>query len=372
MPNSDLKIFDQLRMLECLSLAEKGAGYVSPNPMVGAVVVKNGTIMGRGYHRRFGGSHAEVLALRQAGHRARGATLYVNLEPCCHYGKTAPCTDLILKSGIKRVVIGLKDPNPLVNGRGIRRLQSGKVEVVLNILEHECKKLNEVFTKFITSGLPFVVLKIAQTLDGKIADAKGHSHWITDEFSRKIVHALRARYDAVLVGANTIIKDNPQLTVRVAKGRNPYRVILDGNFSVPLSSKVFQDKQKHRTFLFVSNTVAKRKKIHLTNLRNQGVRINALSRTKKGMLDIRQVLGVLADNNISSVLVEGGAHTYAEFIKARAVDKLVVFIAPKILGDGLSAFQYLGMRDLRRALHFSNFSSWNLKGDMMVEAYLQK
>lgn len=372
MPSADEKIFDQLRMLECLSLAEKGAGSVSPNPMVGAVVVKDGKIVGRGYHKKFGEPHAEVFAIRQAEHRARGATLYVNLEPCCTYGKTPPCTDLILKSGIKRVVIGMKDPNVRVNGRGIRKLRQSNIKVRVGILENESKRLNESFIKFITTGMPYVILKIAQTLDGKIADAKGRSRWITGERSGKIVHALRARYDAVLVGANTISKDNPKLTVREAKGRNPYRVVIDGNLSSPLSSHIFRDRERGRTFLFVSTLTARRERRHITKLEKGGIHIQVLDGTKSNMLDIHHVLKILAQNNIASILVEGGARIYAEFLKAGAVDKLITFVAPKAIGDGLSAFQYVEKRDLDNALIFSDISSWNLDGDLMMEAYLQK
>ncbi len=357
-------------MLECLSLAEKGAGYVSPNPMVGAIVMKNNRIVGRGYHRRFGGPHAEVFALRQAKHFTRGATLYVNLEPCCHYGKTPPCSDAIIKSGIKRVVVGMKDPNPLVYGKGIRKLRSAGIQVEVGILEEECRKLNESFGKFIATGQPFVVLKIAQTLDGKIADSKGNSQWITNEDSRRVVHALRARYDAVLVGANTIKKDNPQLTVRATRGRNPLRVIVDGNLSSPISSRVFHGRDKNRTMLFTRNDAALRKKNRISKLQKLGIRMQTLPPTNRKTLDIQQILAKLADNNISSVLVEGGARIYAEFLKTNAVDKIIVFIAPTVLGSGLSAFQYMTGRELANALCFSGISSWNLHGDLMIEAYL--
>jgi diaminohydroxyphosphoribosylaminopyrimidine deaminase/5-amino-6-(5-phosphoribosylamino)uracil reductase len=360
--------FDQLRMLECLSLAEKGAGYVSPNPMVGAVLVKNGKVVGRGHHRRFGGPHAEVYALRQAGKNSRGGTLYVNLEPCCHYGKTPPCTDLIIQSGVKRVVVGMKDPNPLVNGKGIRILRSKGIKVDVGILQEDCRKLNEVFEKYVTTGLPFVTLKIAQTLDGKIADANGHSRWITNVHSRKLVHALRARYDAVLVGANTVRKDDPRLTVRFVKGRNPYRVVLDGNLSLSLRAKVFNDSNRNKTLLFAGVQVAHKKANFLGQLSRKGVRTILLESLNNKFLEIHSVLRILSRENVSSVLVEGGARTYAQFIEAGLVDKYIVFIAPKIFGKGLSAFEYLRRDIVERSPNIRATSSWNLRGDIMIEA----
>lgn len=371
MRNAENIVTDQLRMLECLTLAEKGAGYVSPNPMVGAIVVKDGKIVGRGFHKRFGGPHAEVSAIRQAKNFAKGGTLYVNLECCCHYGKTPPCTDAIIQSGVKRVVVGMKDPNPLVRGKGIRRLKAANIEVELGVLRRECEKMNEVFSKFITTGQPFVTLKIAQTFDGRIADSEGNSRWITNHHSRRIVHALRARYDAVLVGANTISMDNPLLTVRAIHGRNPYRVIVDGNFSSPPSSRVFIDKDKHLTFLFTSRATARKEKKQISKLQRSGIRVYPMSPRNGSTLDIHQILAVLAESNISSVLVEGGARTYAEFVRANAVDKMIIFLAPKVFGDGLSAFQYLKEIELAKALQFSRTSSWNLGGDLMIEAYLR-
>src|SRR5258706_309746 len=205
---------DELYMLECLALARRGAGSVSPNPMVGCVIVKKGIVIGRGYHRRFGGPHAEVNAIRSSAAPVRGSTLYVNLEPCNHQGKTPPCTELIIRSKIARVVVGTTDPNPLVSGGGIRRLRRAGVKVSVGLLEEECLRLNEFFFKYITTRLPFVTLKVAQTLDGKIAAPKSFPRWITGRQSRRHVHTLRSQYDAVMVGAGTVLADNPRLTVR--------------------------------------------------------------------------------------------------------------------------------------------------------------
>src|SRR5437660_11091013 len=214
----------EIFMLECLSLAARGAGHVSPNPLVGCVIVKRGRVIGRGFHRRFGSPHAEVNAIRSAHEPVRGATLYVNLEPCHIYGKTPPCTDLIIESGIAHVVVGMKDPNPRMKGRGIRNLRRAGIRVTMGILERECRRINEFFARFITTGLPFVTLKIAQSLDGKIGGSK--VGWITGRASGKLVHMLRSRHDAVLVGAGTVVKDNPRLTVRHIRGRNPVRIVL--------------------------------------------------------------------------------------------------------------------------------------------------
>jgi diaminohydroxyphosphoribosylaminopyrimidine deaminase/5-amino-6-(5-phosphoribosylamino)uracil reductase len=364
--------FDQLRMLECLRLAEKGAGYVSPNPLVGAVVVRDGKVVGRGYHRRFGGPHAEVYALRQAGSKSRGATLYVNLEPCCHYGKTPPCTELIIRSGIERVVVGMKDPNPLVHGKGIQGLRSKGIKVDVGILQEECRKLNEIFVKYITTGLPFVSLKIAQTLDGKIADAHGRSQWITNEHSRAVVHALRARYDAVLIGANTVKRDNPHLTVRFTKGRNPFRIVLDGRLTVPSKSAIFSDKFCKKTILVTSEKSLADKSSLLQRLSRKGVRVILLERREESLLDVKTILRILALENISSVLVEGGAKTFGQFVRAGLVDKYFIFIAPKAFGEGLSAYDYFPFVGINRNPAMHVVSSWNLHGDIMIEAYPER
>jgi len=361
--------FEQFRMLECLSLAERGAGYVSPNPLVGAIVVKNGTIVGRGYHRRFGGPHAEIHALRQAGDRARGATLFVNLEPCCHSGKTPPCTDAIIRAGAKRVVIGIRDPNPLVNGKAISLLRRSGIQVKTGILAPECRKLNESFITFITSGRPFVALKIAQTLDARIEDGSGRPRRISNEQSRRIVHALRARYDAVLVGANTIRVDDPQLTVRTIKGRDPYRVILDGNMSSPLSARVYRDNNRDRTILFVSRNAARKKRSSVSALRGRGVDVRALEASKGHLLKLESVLQELRRNNVASILVEGGGHTFRSFLKERLVDKIIVFVSPKLFGKGQSVWDRVDARTIRHLI-LRDVSTWNIGGDVMVESYI--
>jgi diaminohydroxyphosphoribosylaminopyrimidine deaminase/5-amino-6-(5-phosphoribosylamino)uracil reductase len=350
-------------MLQCVELARRGKGYVSPNPLVGAVIVKGKRIVGRGYHRKFGEAHAEINALRDAGQKARGATLYVNLEPCSHYGKTPPCTDAIISSGIRRVVVGMIDPNPLVKGKGIRALNSAGVEVRTGILSDECRKLNEFFIKKLMTGLPFVTLKIAQTLDGKIALTNGSSQWITSKESRKRVHQLRAEYDAVLVGARTVQLDDPRLTVRFVRGRNPKRILLDGSLSTPLSGRLFSDGFRSLTIVFVrrggSAVFERRKEI----LKSRGVRIIEVGAHRDGTLSLKALLESLADLNILSVLVEGGQQVFTQFLEEGFVDRLLVFVSPKVYGcDGVPAFGHLG-----HAFNYSSSSVELVGGDLLIE-----
>lgn len=348
----------------CLRLARRGAGRVSPNPMVGAVLVKGGEVIGRGYHRAFGGPHAEVHAIRSARGPLHGATLYVNLEPCSHFGKTPPCTGLIASSGIREVVVGIKDPNPAVNGRGIAALRRAGIRVRTGILRDECLRLNEAFVRFITTGKPFVTLKIAQTLDGNIADIRGTSHWITGEKSRALVHRLRAETDAVLVGAGTVRKDNPRLTVRGVRGRNPLRIILDGRMSAPRRSRVFKPGAK--TFLYVSDRLAR------ASVSGYGPTVSVIPfpAGRGHSISIPWLLDHLGRSGIASVLVEGGAGIFGAFLKARAADKVVVMIAPKLLGTGVRAISGGLQRRLKDALRLKAGSVAVLGGDLVIEGYL--
>lgn len=356
-------------MMECLHLAQKGGGYVSPNPMVGAVLVKNGKVIGRGYHKYFGGPHAEVNAIRSASTSVAGATLYVNLEPCNFYGKTPPCTDLIIKSKIKKVIVGTLDPNPFVAGKGVRQLRKNGIEVVTGVLEQECRKLNEAFFKFITTHLPFVTLKIAQTLDGKIADITGKSKWLTNKKSRTIVHTLRSQYDAVLVGAGTVNKDNPQLTVRNVKGRNPLRVIIDRHFTVNPNAKVFSGESP--TIIFTSERQLRKNRTKGMKLEKRGVEIIPMNDSKNGAYNLKKVLSTLGSRGIASVLVEGGATIFSMFLDQQLADKLIIFIAPKIFGGGLPAFSKLHPKRLGKEIQVSNISVQKIDDDVLIEAYLQ-
>lgn len=359
---------DEELMAECLRLARLGKGHVSPNPLVGAIIVKDGKIVGRGYHRKFGKEHAERNALHNAGRKARGATLYVNLEPCSHHGKTPPCTDAIVSAGIRQVVIGLTDPNPLVKGRGIRALTSAGIRVREGILPNECRELNEFFVKKITTGLPFVTLKIAQTLDGKIALPNRRSQWITSEESRKRVHELRSQYDAVLIGANTARLDDPGLTVRLVKGRNPKRILLDGNLSTPLSARLFSDSLRSQTIVFTTqdgNEGVERKK---SILERRGVEVVATKGTRAGTIGLRRVLKSLADHNILSVLVEGGEHVFTRFLEGGVVDRLLIFVAPRVCGtEGVPAFG-----NVRRPFNFILRSIEMIGEDLLIRCEVHK
>jgi len=250
---------DERYMRLALRLAFKGIGRTSPNPMVGAVLVRGGRIVGTGYHRQAGGDHAELAVLKQAGIRARGATLYLNLEPCDHQGKTPPCTHSLIQSGVKKVVAGMLDPNPLVSGRGFRRLRRARIQVHSDVLKRECRRLNEAFIKFITHQVPFVILKLAASLDGSIATSTGDSRWITDVAARRYVHQLRNQVDAVLVGIGTVVADDPRLTCRLAGGRDPWRVILDGHLRIPLAASLFHQRGSGRTIVVTGTRVPPRK-----------------------------------------------------------------------------------------------------------------
>ncbi|MDI6779193.1 MAG: bifunctional diaminohydroxyphosphoribosylaminopyrimidine deaminase/5-amino-6-(5-phosphoribosylamino)uracil reductase RibD [Bacteroidota bacterium] len=357
-------------MQECLSLAQKGLGSVSPNPMVGAVVVKNRKIVGRGYHKKFGKAHAEVNALEQAGDEAKGSTLYVNLEPCSFYGKTPPCTDLIISKGVKRVVVAMRDPNLQVNGKGISKLKKVKIDVVENVLSKEAAQLNESFVQYITKKLPFVTVKIAQTLDGKISDYRGDSKWITNLESRKETHRLRATHDAILVGANTIKADNPELTVRLVKGKSPIRIVIDGKISSPNNSKIFLTAKTVRTIVFVAESSFKRSCKKVKSLQELGVEIYPI-KTQNNHIPLLQILKLIAKLNIASVLIEGGANIFSQFIQNKLADKVVIFIAPKIVGNGKDAVVIKNNRSLKSAISLTNVSYRKLGGDMMVEGYLK-
>jgi diaminohydroxyphosphoribosylaminopyrimidine deaminase/5-amino-6-(5-phosphoribosylamino)uracil reductase len=345
-----------------LKLAKKGRGKTSPNPMVGAVVVKNGEIVGRGYHRRFGEFHAEANALKACQDQTGGATLYVSLEPCCHHGKTPPCTDMIIKSGIREVVCATLDPNSQVNGRGIEALREGGVEVRLGILEEEAKKLNEVYTKFITTGLPFVMLKVAQTLDGRIATKFGDSRWITQEDSRRFVHSLRGSVDAVLVGANTVKRDDPELTIHDAKGKNPIRIILDSSGSIPHSSKIIKENKNGKTIIATTNrrTSEKfQKEVEVWNLKKRG----------DGGVDLAQLLKKAGESQITSLLVEGGSRVFTSFLKKKLVDKIYYFLSPKILGEGFDSFGDLGIKKIHESITLRDCEIKRFKNDLLVIGY---
>ncbi len=349
-------------------LAAKAAGRTSPNPLVGAVLVSGKKIIATGYHRFAGGDHAEIVALKRAGSRAQGATLYINLEPCSHYGRTPPCTATLISAGIKEVVAGMTDPNPLVAGRGFRQLRRAGIRVTSGLLEDECRLLNEAFIKYITRRLPFVILKLAATLDGKIAAASGDAHWISGSASRKRVHQLRNQVDAVLVGAETVATDDPQLTCRIAGGRNPWRIVLDGRLRIPLSAR-FLRHSDDKTIVVTGDTAPSRK---VRALEAAGVHVWQFS-LRGGEIHWPSLLRRLAESGIVSLLVEGGATVAASALKARAVDKILFFYAPKILGgDGRVMIDNLNIRRVSQARVVKRLRVDPCDGDLMVCGYLQE
>ncbi len=327
---------------QTLKLARKGIGKTATNPLVGAVLVKveNGEarIIAKGYHTGYGKPHAEVEAVRRAKRKGitdlSGTILYVNLEPCCHHGKTPPCTDLIIREKIPHVVFGTLDPFKSVSGKGAKQLQNAGVKVEYGILENECWELNRFFFKNINTKLPWITLKWAQSLDGKIAASNGDSKWISSESSRRHVHRLRTEFDAVLVGAETVIKDDPELTVRMVKGRDPKRIIVDGRLRMPLSAKIVNGNHVSNTIILTAKNSNKKK---IEKLKKRGVRIYELPANKFriGLKTAMRLL--LEEEKIASVLVEGGSVIHGEFLKAGLADEALIFIAPKIIGDGISS-----------------------------------
>ncbi|MGB9920981.1 MAG: bifunctional diaminohydroxyphosphoribosylaminopyrimidine deaminase/5-amino-6-(5-phosphoribosylamino)uracil reductase RibD [Moorellales bacterium] len=315
-------------MRRALELAERGAGWTSPNPAVGAVVVRDHRIVGEGYHHRAGEAHAEVNALRQAGELARGSTLYVTLEPCNHYGRTPPCTEAILAAGVRRVVAATADANPRVRGRGLLRLAAKGLQVEVGLERRSARRLNEAFAKYVVTGIPWVSLKMAMSLDGKAATRTGDSRWITGPTARQLVHELRHRHDAVLVGVGTILRDNPQLTVRWRAGRDPIRIVLDSSLRLPLTSRVLTVRSSAPTWVA---TTAYCNPNRRRALEEAGVEVLAVEGTGS-RVDLHQLLVTLGQRGVTSVLVEGGPTVAAAFLEADLVDRLYLFVAPKVVG----------------------------------------
>jgi len=355
-------------MKRAIKLAKRGLGRTSPNPVVGAVIVKEGKIVGEGYHRQAGLPHAEIEAIKAAGNKAKGADLYVTLEPCNHHGRTPPCTEAILKAGIKRVFIGMHDPNPHVTGGGEKYLRQNGIYVETGILEKECQHLNEVFIKYVTTGLPFVSLKLAATLDGKIALASGEAKWITNEKSRRFVHHLRDIHDAILVGIGTVLKDNPSLTTRLPnkKGKDPLRIILDTHLRIPLKAKLLHLKSKAST-LIITGPKASDKKIEA--LKNLGAEVMGVN-LENGKLSLKELLKILGQRKITSVLVEGGAKVAASFLKQRLVDKTYFFYAPKLFGGKhISMIADLDITSMEEIISFKTISIKRFDNDILVIGY---
>jgi diaminohydroxyphosphoribosylaminopyrimidine deaminase/5-amino-6-(5-phosphoribosylamino)uracil reductase len=324
-----------------LDLARQAMGRTSPNPMVGAVVVKEGQVVGTGYHVKAGAPHAEVLALNEAGEKARGATLYVNLEPCCHHGRTGPCTEAVIKAGIGRVVAAMTDPNPLVAGYGFSRLREAGVEVATGIMEAEALRLNEVFIKFVTTKTPFVVMKAAMSLDGKIATRTGKSRWITGPESREYTHRLRDRYDAIMVGVGTVLADDPSLTTRLpgGGGKDPVRVIVDSKARIPPGARVITRQSAAPAIVAVTPAAPVER---VRELEIAGATVLYIP-GRGPRVDLRALFAELGSRGITSLLVEGGAGIHGALLDAGLADKVVWFIAPKIFGGSAAPGPVAGL-----------------------------
>ena len=357
-------------MKEALSQARKGLGRTSPNPAVGAVIVRDGLVIAKGYHHKASLAHAEVEALNKLDGKASPEdTLYVTLEPCNHHGRTPPCTEAILKSGLKRVVVGMKDPNPHVSGGGCEFLRANGVSVIIGILEAECERLNEIFIKFVTSGRPFVIMKSAMTLDGWTATATGNSKWVTNEKSRQFVHRLRDRVDAVLVGIGTVLADDPRLTARIkrGKGKDPLRIVVDTHLRTPLNARILKPDHGAEAIIVTGPGVSKE---DMKKFSGRGV--SALTcPTKDGRIDLGVLLDILGKRSVTSLLVEGGALIAGSLIRERLIDKFYLFKSPKILGgdDGISMAKGPGPEKMDQCLYLKNIRFRRFGDDFLIEGY---
>ena len=340
---------DEKYMDLALELAEKGRGYVNPNPMVGAVVVKDGEIVGKGWHKFYGGPHAEVYALEEAGAKAEGATIYVTLEPCSHFGKTPPCAEKIKKMKIKKCVIACLDPNPIVAGRGKKILEEAGIEVVVGVREKEAKELNKVFMKYITEKNPYLFLKCAITLDGKIATNERDSKWITNEKAREKVQFLRHEYMSIMVGINTLINDNPRLTARIENGINPFRIVVDPHLCTPLESNFVNMADDNKSIIITSKENEKNDKIK--ELENKNVKIIYMEGFD---FSVDKILKKIGELKIDSVLLEGGSYLISKAFKENRIDGGEIFIAPKILGGGLPFIDGFDFKEIKDCFHLEN------------------
>lgn len=364
---------DKRFMRLALDLAAMGRGRTNPNPMVGAIVVKEGRIVGEGYHQKAGTPHAEVHALKAAGLDAKGATIYVTLEPCSHHGRTPPCTEAILKAGITKVIAAMTDPNPLVAGRGLEKLRRAGVEVVVGLMETEARRLNEVFLSYITTRKPFVLMKSAMTLDGRIATRTGHSRWITGEKARTYVHQLRDEYDAILVGIGTVLADDPALTTRLVDktGKDPVRIVVDSEGRLPLEARVLTQESDSPTIVAVTRRAPEEK---LAQLQAAGAIILVVQEDKVGMVDLNHLMDLLGQQDIASVMVEGGAQINAAALAAGVVDKVAMFIAPKFIGGQQASGPVggVGVETMEQALNLENIQIRQFGQDILIEGYIPK
>lgn len=368
--NGDFLSYDEKYMRLAMQLAGNAIGRTSPNPLVGAVIVKDNRVVGCGWHRKAGTPHAEVHALNQAGELAQGADVYVTLEPCAHYGKTPPCAKALVEAKVKNVYGGLLDVNPKVAGKGFKILEDAGIHVEYGFLQDELRKQNEVFFKWIEHKKPFIVLKAAMTLDGKIATATGQSKWITNETSRAYGYKLRDIYDGIMVGINTVIEDNPMLTARVDGGKNPIRIVVDSSLRIDINANVVQDKSAKT----IVATTDKADKDKILKLQAQDVDVIVVDKDENDKVDIEKLLDILGQQNICSILVEGGATLSGSFVAKKLVDKVYFFIAPKIVGgkEAKTPVAGTGILNLQEALTLKDIQIEKLEEDILIIGRVDK
>jgi diaminohydroxyphosphoribosylaminopyrimidine deaminase / 5-amino-6-(5-phosphoribosylamino)uracil reductase len=359
-------------MRRALELAKKGAGYTNPNPLVGAVIVKDGRIIGEGYHEVYGSHHAEVNAFKNTIEDVSGSTMYVTLEPCSHYGKTPPCAKTIVEKGIKKVIVALGDPNPEVAGRGIKFLRDSGIEVVTGVLEEESRRLNEIFLKYITTKLPFCILKTAMTLDGKIAARTGDSKWITNEESRKYVHKLRHRVSSIMVGVGTILQDDPMLNTRIQEvnGSDPIRIVVDTSGKTPLKARVLNIKSNAKTIIAATELASQEK---LKEFERMGAEV-IITPLRENRVDLKYLMKALGERKIDSVLLEGGSELNYSAMEAGIIDKVNAFIAPKFIGgrEAKTPVGGLGRPLMKNALMLKDIEIQRFGDDIMIEGYIRE
>ncbi len=363
---------DTRLMRLCLGLACRGEGQTSPNPLVGAVITRAGRIVGKGYHQRVGEPHAEIEAIKDAGKTTSGAEMWINLEPCDHRGRTGPCTEAIINSGIKRVILGMEDPNPRVKGKGIAKLRKNGIEVKVGLLEDECRRLNEGYAKFICTRTPWVILKVAASLDGKTATRAGQSRWISGEKALSYVHRLRNKMDGILVGVDTIIKDDPLLTTRLhgKKGRDPVRIVVDSKLRVPLTSRVLNLQSEAITIVATTDRALPRKH---RKLEQMGAKVLVITQDN-GRVDLPSLMKEIGALNITSLLIEGGSTINASALSSGIVDKVICFYAPRIIGGKQSPGMVggNGVETLEQAVSLEDLRVRRLGEDVLIEGYIKK
>jgi len=362
----------EIFMRQALELAARARGRTSPNPMVGAVIVKSGKIIGEGYHHQAGTPHAEIHAINSAGENAKGAELYVTLEPCCHRGRTPPCTKAVIQAGISTVIMAMHDPNPLVAGKGKAELEANGITVNSGLLEQEARKLNEFYIKYITTGLPFVMLKSAMSLDGKIATYTGKSKWITSEISRRKVHELRDAVDAILVGVGTVIADNPSLTTRLMdkEGKDAIRIIVDSQARIPLPSRVLHLDSTTPTLIVVTPKTPEDK---ISRLKTVGAEVIVIPERNDGKVNLKALMETLGRRKVTSVMIEGGSEINASVLKEGIADKVMMFIAPKFIGGKTAPGPIggQGIEQLSNSIELQNIQVAKMGEDILVEGYIR-